>query len=348
MLIFFLIAVTFTVLAGRKILYRFFSLKGVTYRRFFDRHHAFQGDEIALVEVIENKKLLPLPWVRIESIIDPSLVFLKYTDLKIRYGKYHNSFFHLGPYKRIRRTHQIRCTKRGYYESGIVSLTCGDLFPSRDQLRHYPPEGKGILVYPRPARISDIPMDCRKWIGDLTVRRWIVPDPFLARGVRDYLPGDPMNRINWKTSARQNALQVHTMDASVDPRLLILLNINGTYDRYPPVMNLDAAERGISTAAAIASFVLSKGMEAGIGINCPGLFYLPPKSGSLQEHLILKLLAEVRIEYHISFDKYLYELNADFESISDLLIISIYTNRKIESFVKKTAFKGLSVKVLEI
>jgi hypothetical protein len=348
MLIFFLVAVTFAVLAGRKIVFRLFSLKGITYKRFFDRERAFQGDEIAMVEVIENRKLLPLPWVRIESIIDPALKFFKYTDLRIRYGKYHYSFFNLGPYKRIRRTHHIRCTKRGYYESGIASLTCGDLFPSRDLFSQYPPDGKGILVYPLPARMSDIPMDCRKWIGDLIVRRWIVPDPFLIRGVRDYAPGDPMNRINWKTSAKQNALQVHTMDASADPRLLILLNINGSYDRYPPVMDTDAAEQGISTAATIASYILSRGMEAGIGVNCPGLPYLPPKSGSFQERSVLKLLARAEIEYQISFVKYLDDITADLKGISDLLIISPYTNPKIESIIRKSVLRSVSVKVLLI
>ena len=52
-------------------------LKGISYNRFFSVYRAFEGQEIEMVERISNKKLLPVPWLRIESKISENLEFQK-------------------------------------------------------------------------------------------------------------------------------------------------------------------------------------------------------------------------------------------------------------------------------
>ena len=55
-----------------------------------------------------------------------------------------------------------------------------------------------LIVYPGKINMEDAFIPASYLQGDTIVRRWIVDDPFIVSGTRQYLPGDPMNRINWK------------------------------------------------------------------------------------------------------------------------------------------------------
>ena len=55
-------------------------------------------------------------------------------------------------------------------------------------------------------------MPSRKWQGDVLVKRWIMPDPFLVGGLREYRAGDPMRSVHWGASARTGRMQVKTYD----------------------------------------------------------------------------------------------------------------------------------------
>ena len=49
---------------------RRFAFKKLTYERRFSRLACFEGEESEMVEVIRNRKLLPLPWLRAQSRIN--------------------------------------------------------------------------------------------------------------------------------------------------------------------------------------------------------------------------------------------------------------------------------------
>ena len=56
-------------------LFRRCALKRLTYQRDFSARAVFAGDTVELVEVIRNRKPLPLPWLRVESWMSNALVF---------------------------------------------------------------------------------------------------------------------------------------------------------------------------------------------------------------------------------------------------------------------------------
>ena len=55
--------------------FRRFGFKGVKYTREFSKRSVYEGEDVEMVEVIVNRKLLPVPWLRIESRISPDLHF---------------------------------------------------------------------------------------------------------------------------------------------------------------------------------------------------------------------------------------------------------------------------------
>ena len=192
----------------------FFGLYGVSYDRRFSKERVFEGEEVQMVEVISNRKLLPVPWIRAESRISPNLRFgrdQQSQEREISADQYHKSVYFLGPFSRITRRHKVTCLKRGHYEAGSVALTCGDLFAmflKTDQ--------KGVPcsidVFPRLLSEDELSTPSTRWQGELAVRRWIMPDPFLVSGIRDYRPGDPLRDVHWGATARMGSLQVKTRD----------------------------------------------------------------------------------------------------------------------------------------
>ncbi len=57
------------------------ALKSVTYERRFSTNEVFAGDKLELIEILANNKLIPVPWVRVESRMSASLKFKKQENL---------------------------------------------------------------------------------------------------------------------------------------------------------------------------------------------------------------------------------------------------------------------------
>jgi hypothetical protein len=249
-----------------------FGLNGVSrirYTRQFQVPECYAGDTIELVEVIENHKWLPVPWIRVESMIDAALRFRTEEAIHIHEGRktqYHKSLFTLGPYRRIRRRHKITCVKRGVYRLSGVTVTAGDLFGMVERTRRYPVEAE-LVVYPQVTTMDDVPLPHHGWQGDVTVRRWLVDDPFTVAGVRDYRSGDPMKSIHWKATARTGSLQVYRREFTAERRLMVMLNVEDRETTRDVVHHEDLIERGISYAATIVSDAIRRGIPAGFGHN---------------------------------------------------------------------------------
>ena len=58
-----------------------------------------------MVEEISNNKILPVPWLKIESRMPKILSFDRLDDLTISAEIYHRSLFFMGAYRKIIRTH---------------------------------------------------------------------------------------------------------------------------------------------------------------------------------------------------------------------------------------------------
>ncbi len=59
----------------------------------------------------------------------------------------------------------------------------------------------------------------------MMTKRPVFEDPFEYVGVREYMPGDSMNRIHWKVSAKQGKWQVKTSAYKAGSPVTILVNL---------------------------------------------------------------------------------------------------------------------------
>lgn len=126
-----------------------------------------------------------------------------------------------------------------------------------------------LFVYPSLLGEDELPDEALRWQGDVSVRRWIFPDPILINGIRGYQIGDSRKDIHWRASARTGSLQVKTHDYTVFPRLMMVFNIDPE-DNFWGVLSetqQEEMEYGIRTVATLCNWAIVNNMEVGLYSN---------------------------------------------------------------------------------
>jgi uncharacterized protein (DUF58 family) len=219
-----------------------------------------------------------------------------------------------------------------------VALSCGDLLglSERVQSLETPVE---LLVYPRVLDFGSLNVPSQRWQGDVVVRRFIEPDPFLVNGIRAFQRGDTLRDVHWPATARTGALKVKTRDYTASPRLLLVVNVQLSEDQGGELNEEQALsiERSLSLAATYAEWAARNGVET--GFLCNGRFApmddrpVEAPMGGGPAHLteMLETMARLRIIRRRSFAQYL-----DDEVLprgiagADLVLISHYWSQRLE------------------
>ncbi|MNO26884.1 hypothetical protein D3C76_167450 [compost metagenome] len=336
--------------------YERWALAGIEYDRYFSKRSLFEEETLEMVEVISNAKLLPLPWLRLESSMSRWVRFGKASNLNVYSGdiyQNHISLFFLRPYRQITRRHKVTCMRRGVYHLRTATLTTGDPLGLISKARQFDLDSE-LMVYPRILPLQELPLPNHSWLGNLIVRRWIVEDPFLTAGVREYLPGDGMRSINWKATARTNALQVHQRDYTADHRLLICLNIESSENMWKTVTDPERIEVGIRYASSVAGYALQNGIETGLLCNgqLTGKPHEPiviePSAVSDQLKWLLETLAQIELVRTVSMFRLLEKLAEEGTTNTDVLIISCHRGDSLFRSAQLLQRKGNGIEWMDI
>ncbi|HLB46740.1 MAG TPA: DUF58 domain-containing protein [Anaerolineales bacterium] len=210
-----------------------------------------------------------------------------------------------------------RLTRRGVFPLGPTVLTSGDPFGLFPRSRTVPPESS-LLVYPLIADVSNFPSPAGLLSGGEALRRrthQITPN---AAGVRDYAPGDSLNRIHWVSTARRGRLMAKEFE--LDPFAPVWIFLDGARAAQAalPHVEIDEApvnylsrrekyslppsteEYGISAAASLARYFVQR--KRAVGLACKGdtLQILQAEAGGRQLGKILEALALLRAEGDLS------------------------------------------------
>ncbi|MDP4181364.1 MAG: DUF58 domain-containing protein [Bacillota bacterium] len=334
-------------------IYRRWGLKSVEYSRSFDASHVFEGEDAHMIEIVSNQKLLPVLWLQLESEIDSNLKFQRQNNLDIKHKQFHKSFFTLMPYTKITRRHSLNCAKRGHYELKSAVLSCNDAFNIIQTYRELSLSAN-ITVYPKVLPIDKLQLPNSSWLGDIVVKRWIVDDPFMISGIRDYQYGDSMNRINWKSTARAGSLKVYNSDYTSNTKIVILLNIQADENSWDSSTDNELMEKAISICASIANYTLSKSIETGFGCNSHNSHsssdpvYIPAHFGNEHIYCILESMAVMQLKRSVLFHIFLENLLDKDIKNTDFLIVTAFIDEHIEKSIQRMKDQGNKVEVLNL
>lgn len=210
-----------------------------------------------------------------------------------------------------------RLTRRGVFLLGPTVLTSGDpfgLFP----VTHTVSSDTSLLVYPMITEVPGFPSPAGLLSGGEALRRrthQITPN---AAGVRDYAPGDSLNRIHWVSTARRGRLMVKEFELDPFAPVWIFLDAARPAQAALPHVEADDApvnylskrgtymlppsteEYGISAAASLARYFIQR--KRAVGLACKGdtLQILQAEAGGRQLGKMLEALALLRAEGDLS------------------------------------------------
>ncbi len=132
--------------------------------------------------------------------------------------------FFLMPNQKLRA--ETRCTlpRRGRYVFTGATLAVGDLLGlqttpvSFDAYRE-------VIVFPKRADLPSLERALGGYLGDMSVQRFIHPDPMLIRGFSEYTGSEPMRAISWPRSLQSGQLMVKDYDHTAELTASVLLGI---------------------------------------------------------------------------------------------------------------------------
>lgn len=125
----------------------------------------------------------------------------------------------------VTRNVTVSFEQRGVYPVGSYHLSAGDLLGFREAKCHG--NGRNVVVMPHHTRQQTAIDAVGGFLGDISVRRFILEDPILTTGFRDYTGREPMRAISWTRTAQAGNLQVKQYDYTAERHVVVLLNTEG-------------------------------------------------------------------------------------------------------------------------
>lgn len=187
------------------------------------------GETVVWTTAVENQSRLPIPFLRLELRFPNELV-PKDSDLwlkshsKAGIQKWHvEERLSLGGRQRRSRSLAFVPSLRGQYAPGSCRMSIGDLLGFQESSLEIP-AGK-LVVMPETAKNRKSLDAVSGFLGDFSVRRFILEDPILTTGFRDYSGREPMKDISWTRSAMTGSLQVKQYDHTAERTVTVLLNV---------------------------------------------------------------------------------------------------------------------------
>jgi uncharacterized protein (DUF58 family) len=203
--------------------------------------------------------------------------------------------------------------ERGVFPLGPTRLLSSDLFGLFPVERLIEKEDT-LLVYPPMFEINRFPNPPGVMPGGEALRRRTPQITSNAAGVREYVTGDPLNRIHWVSTARRNRLIVKEFELDPLAEVWIFVDANkgihyalpyqkSEYDpqefwrkrahyRLPP----SSEEYAVSIAASLGRYFLQLGRAVGLVAEGQSLQTLPADRGGRQLGKMLEALALLRAE----------------------------------------------------
>jgi len=243
------------------------ALDRVRYERLLPEDRTFQGETLAMTLRLTNDKMLPVPWIEIRDAVPENALPGEERLSPTGYPGYVylSRSTHLRWYERVRWPLELRMPARGFYRLGPVRVSTGDLFGFFPVTREEE-TSESVIVYPRVYSLPELGLPAERPFGELKGRERIFEDPGRIAGIRDYRPGDPMRRIDWKASARRQQLQSRVYEPSATMHLLIALNVHTlghSWEGFVP----ETLERLLSAAGSVARYAFDAGYAIGLIAN---------------------------------------------------------------------------------
>lgn len=244
--------ITFTLILNKLSLdYGFVNFK---YKMEIEKHLVEIDEDIPIVSTIENNKALTISFLKVEERFPKG--FSEEVNIYTLF---------IMPFQRVKRRYNIVGKKRGYHKFQEIFLEIGDFTGFKNKFQELD-INEGIIVLPRKIELKDSIVPIGDLYGDTSVNRWIVDDPLMTVGIREYNFNDPQKYIHWPSSVKYNQMMVKKFDFTTENSIMIVLNIETTKPYWKNIQS-EKVERVIEIARAIIEECEEKKISYGFSSN---------------------------------------------------------------------------------
>ncbi len=286
------------------------SANGLRASRRMHTRHAQVGGYIEETLALRNISLLPKLWVEV------------YDHSNLLGHRASRVIGTLGPRARVTWHARTFCVQRGAYCLGPLHVVTGDPF-GLFQIERRIEATLSLIVYPPLVEIADFTLLSGSLPGGPSLRRRAYHVTPHAVSVRDYAPGDSLNRIHWPSTARKGRLIAKEFEMDPSGDIWIFLDAEravhaGKYtpseadveraasrSGEPPVIPPATEEYAVAAAASLASYFLQGGRTVGLVAHGQRSEVVSPDQGARQIARILEVLALVEARGTLTFDQLL-------------------------------------------
>src|SRR6478735_2397538 len=242
--------------------------------------HAHVGERMRVTYTLRNPSRVPKPWLEVHNP----------TTLP---GGLPGRALGLGG--RSERSWLIRAplTRRGHFRIEPLHIRTGDPFGFFEAAATVG-QGVSVVVFPRVEALPMWRLPAASLEGSHASPERTLQTTPLAMTVRPYAPGDSMNRIHWRSTARHGEIQVKEFDLEQTADAWIILDLQRSVQTGRG--DESTAESAIRVAASIADKAITENRAVGMTVNAGRTAFLPADRGGRQHQKIMQLLAAVEAD----------------------------------------------------
>ena len=192
----------------------------------------------------------------------------------------------------VERTITFTMDRRGVYTFSGRELCRGDFLGVHLQSERFYVR-RSLIVYPQRLRNDALTEALGAYCGELSARRWLIRDPVLTLGIREYTGNEPMHTISWIQTARRGDLTVREFDYTRSLNCCVVFSVHGLDSEESELL-----DRCCGAVRTICEALLASGVEAQVFTNAalsgyPNHAFRSVTAAQNREDDLLEVLARV-------------------------------------------------------
>jgi uncharacterized protein (DUF58 family) len=229
-------------------------------------------------------------------------------------------------------------SRRGRYHLGPLTGEATDMFGLFRFSRKLD-NVKDVLIYPPTVELPLFLINSQSEPG-LLHSEWLSDETAgTISGVREYVPGDSLNRIHWRSTAHLGKLIVKEFDIDLSEKIWLILDLNKESNFGTGTETTE--EYGVMAAASIVKKYTDAGRHVGMIAQGGDYHFYPARQGEPNMGRIMEALAICSGCGRIPFHRILTGASRQMSSNSVAIIITASTRSEVVNSILKLKKQGI-------
>ncbi len=236
---------------------------------------------------------------------------------------------------------KVPCQRRGRYSLGSLTATVSDPFGFFSWCRNLG-EPQSILIYPMTSELPFFQPLSRSELGHTGGPRSINEISPNAAHVREYVGGDTLNHIHWRSTAHIGKLMVKTFEPDRSHHASQNFWIIPDMHQASQLGDGDGAteEYGVIIAASLVKKYIDSGQQVGLMASGDQTYVFPPQMGNQHLWSMLEALALMKATGEVPIDQLISHGMERFGVNATIIVITPSTSERIAASLRQIKTYG--------